>query len=143
MPASINIVAASLEFNRLSATDGYDAFDADEDGLVSLSDLQTAVETLELNLKQSEVETLFKHLEAAEGGHVSKDKWQEAMGSAKTTEILQSRGVAAGDGVESAPATEDTASESRGSMPTAAGFQGVRTPEHSATQLDLEPNRPP
>eukprot|EP00961_Rhodomonas_salina_P265983 3595250-Rhodomonas_salina.4 len=50
----VDIVAASLAYNNLSAADGYDAFDDDMDGVVSLTDLRTAVELLQLNLEEAE-----------------------------------------------------------------------------------------
>jgi Ca2+-binding EF-hand superfamily protein/chromosome segregation ATPase len=91
---SIDIVAASLQFNELSPEDGYDAVDADEDGYVSLPDLKKAAEQLALNLDIIQIEALHRFLDVNQVGIADKDRWVEVMASANTEDVLRSRGVA-------------------------------------------------
>ena len=93
---AINTIAAALIFNELSPEDGYDAFDADEDGQVSLSDLQSAVTQLQLEISEQNSASLFESLDADKTGFIPKAAWLEAIAGAKTEDILKSKGVVLG-----------------------------------------------
>jgi Ca2+-binding EF-hand superfamily protein len=73
---SIDVVAAALNYNSLSVKDGYDAFDIDEDGQVSLEDLENVVSHLKLNLSVEAINELYEHLGGQKDGSVSRDEWQ-------------------------------------------------------------------
>eukprot|EP00961_Rhodomonas_salina_P150066 2020730-Rhodomonas_salina.1 len=90
-------IAAALEYNKLSPSEGYDAFDVDEDGKVSWEDLKQAVETLRLELAEADVQAFFEQLDESKSGHISKDAWQRTMRDAHADTVLKSRGVAAGE----------------------------------------------
>jgi len=90
---AINTVAASLIFNELSPEDGYDAFDADEDGQVSLSDLQSAVESLSLDISEQDVKGLFVNLDAGTTGFIPKAAWVQAIAGADADAVLRARGL--------------------------------------------------
>jgi Ca2+-binding EF-hand superfamily protein len=91
---AINTIAAALVFNQLNPEDGYDAFDADEDGQVSLSDLQSAVTQLQLEISEQDSASLFESLDADKTGFIPKAAWLEAIAGANTEDILKSRGIA-------------------------------------------------
>jgi chromosome segregation ATPase len=93
MQTAINTIAAALVYNQLSPEDGYDAFDADEDGQVSLSDLVSAVTQLQLEISEGDCRSVFESLDAGKTGFIPKAAWLEAIAGANTQDILRSRGV--------------------------------------------------
>ena len=94
---SIDIVAAALVFNGLDLDKGYDAFDDDEDGVLSLADLQAAVQALQLNLSDRDTRALYAHMDPAGAGHIAREAWTSALSGAQTEEVLKSRGIMLGD----------------------------------------------
>jgi Ca2+-binding EF-hand superfamily protein len=91
---AINTIAAVVGYNQLSASDGYNAFDADEDGQVSLSDLiQTAATKFRLDISEEDIRSLFESLDSGRKGYIPPEAWEQAMSSADTEDTLKSRGV--------------------------------------------------
>jgi Ca2+-binding EF-hand superfamily protein len=80
---SIDVVAAALNYNSLSVKDGYDAFDIDEDGQVSLEDLENVVSHLKLNLSVEAINELYEHLGGQKDGSVSRDEWQRVIATGR------------------------------------------------------------
>ena len=66
-------------FNNLNPEEGYDSFDADEDTRVSLSDLQSAVIQLQLDISEQDSKSLFESLDAGKTGFIPKEVWIEVM----------------------------------------------------------------
>jgi hypothetical protein len=50
-----NTIAALLDFNHLEMLDGFEAFDVDLDDKISMDDLKTAAQTLELQVAEHEL----------------------------------------------------------------------------------------
>ena len=50
MKASLNVIAAVLKYNNMTYEEGFDAFDVDGDNKLSIKDLQTSAEILQLDL---------------------------------------------------------------------------------------------
>jgi hypothetical protein len=86
-------IAAALIYNELTPEQGYDAFDEDEDGKVSLKDLHAAVNKLKLGLEPSLVTQLFYHLDPEKLGYISFDSWKDTLAYAEVDGILHSRGI--------------------------------------------------
>ena len=89
---AINTIAAALIFNKVSPKDSYDVFDVDDNGQVSLSDLQSAVTHLQLDISEQNSKDLFESLDADKTGFIPKAAWLEAIAEANTKDILKSRG---------------------------------------------------
>ena len=81
---TMNSIRAALAVNQMSPGDGYDAFDEDKDGKVSLADLQAASKQFNLNLDPSAVAELYKFLDPREEGAADKEVWRKAMSGAST-----------------------------------------------------------
>jgi hypothetical protein len=92
---SLDAIAAALAFNKLTIDQGYDAFDADEDGKVSLKDLLAAENILRLGISESSVQALFDHLDPDKLGYISRDHWKDALASAKADHVLRECGLTA------------------------------------------------
>ena len=73
--AAIDAIAAVVEFNRISLQESYEAFDTDEDDKLSFSDLQTAVQTLGLEISSDAVYDLYTALDPAGLGYIRSDLW--------------------------------------------------------------------
>jgi hypothetical protein len=82
----INLIAAALRFNDLSLQDGYDAFDVDDDGKVSLSDLQAAVSTLSLGISEDDCKSLFEGMSGGKG-HIERSSWVRTVGDADQEKV--------------------------------------------------------
>ena len=109
--AAVNTIAAALIFNGLNPEDGYDAFDADEDGQVSLKDLQNAVKTLSLEIAEEDSKRLFETLDTGKNGFIAREAWVEAMSDANTEDVLKSRKAILSD---AAPETSQPAASQPG-----------------------------
>jgi Ca2+-binding EF-hand superfamily protein len=94
--AVADIIAAALAYNHLSPDDGYDHFDVDEDGEISLTDLEKAAQTLELDISHDSLAAFHRDLDSQRTGFISRDAWKHAIASADHKEVLQSRGVFSG-----------------------------------------------
>ncbi len=72
--------------NILTLEQGYEAFDVDKDGKVSLQDLQAAVTNMEMSIDASSVEELFEHLDPDKLGYISQDNWKDKLAAAYAEE---------------------------------------------------------
>jgi hypothetical protein len=94
---SVDVVAAALSYNELSVSEGYDAFDADEDGQISLEALKSAVKQLSLNLTPEATFELFQYMQGGVTGSVTREEWLRVISIGRGEAVLQSLGVTAGD----------------------------------------------
>ena len=94
--SALGDIVASLAYNNIAADsdEGYAAFDADEDGHVSLSDLEVAC--AELRLTTIDCPWLFAQLGGEEGGHITMNAWAEALSAIDPADVLEVRGVEEG-----------------------------------------------
>ena len=67
---------------------------------VSLPDLRSAVQTLQMDLSEPSVLALFAYLDEGRSGAVSRAAWTRALATANADAVLESRGVSAGGGGE-------------------------------------------
>ena len=65
---------------NLTLQQGYEAFDADKDGKVSLQDLQTSVANMNLNIDEFMVQALYSLLDPDKLGYILKERWSECLG---------------------------------------------------------------
>ena len=63
----------ALEYNKLTAEEGFEVFDSDGDGKVSLSDLSINVEQFQLELEPEKILAFFL-LAASGASHMSTSK---------------------------------------------------------------------
>jgi hypothetical protein len=94
--AAIDAIAAVVEFNRISLQESYEAFDTDEDDKLSFSDLQTAVQTLGLEISSDAVYDLYNALDPAGLGYIRSDVWCDTIrASGHAEDVLRARGIEA------------------------------------------------
>jgi len=91
---SLNTILAVLKFNDLGISIGYDAFDFDGDGRISLRDLRKKCLELALEMSAEDVVELFQTLADGRTGHITREVWEESLASGDADSILMKRGVA-------------------------------------------------
>ena len=94
VPQSLSTILAVLKFNDLDIATGYDVFDYDQDGRISLRDLRRKCQELSLEMSAEAVVALFQALVDARTGHVSRDVWAESLANGDADSVLAKRGVA-------------------------------------------------
>ena len=62
---------------------------------MSLPDLRSAVQTLQMDLSEASVLALFAYLDEGRTGAVSRLSWNRALATANADAVLESRGVGA------------------------------------------------
>lgn len=90
---AINVLAAALRYNEMDPLVGYEAFDMDKDGAVSLDDLVKSADQLNLRLDPAQLEALVAFLDVHRVGSADPDKWVDVMSSADHEAVLRSRGL--------------------------------------------------
>jgi Ca2+-binding EF-hand superfamily protein/predicted nucleic acid-binding Zn-ribbon protein len=88
---ALGVVAASLLLNHLSIPRGFEAFDRDKDGHLSVEDLRRTAEILQLGFEPQEIRTLHASMTGGHGGDVSKEQWAHALSHADINSVLRSR----------------------------------------------------
>lgn len=135
LSAVLGEVAASLAYNNIAADsdDGYEAFDMDADGQVSLGDLvQTCAE---LRLTGVDCEWLFEQLGGTPGGSISRRAWAEALSMVDPSEVLKARGGEEGG----APvAAQDAEQDALDLIAAALSFNGVNAEAEGYDCFDLD-----
>ncbi|KAJ1490576.1 hypothetical protein T484DRAFT_1777010, partial [Baffinella frigidus] len=87
-------IAATLYYNSVEVKDGFDVFDVDCDGRLSMDDFRTddfrtAIAQLELtSIRDEEIEALFASLDMNEDGFISMAEWDLGMKSADRGKVL-------------------------------------------------------
>ena len=82
-------IAATLYYNSVEVKDGFDVFDVDGDGRLSIDDFRTAIAQLDLTMiRDEEVEALFASLDMNEDGFISMAEWDLGMKSADRGKVL-------------------------------------------------------
>ena len=94
VPRSLNTILAVLKFNNLGISIGYDVFDFDGDGRISLRDLRKKCQELALEMSAEDVVELFQTLADGRTGHITREVWEESLASGDADSILMKRGVA-------------------------------------------------
>ena len=75
----LDLLAAALSYNELTAISGFRAFDQDHDGRVSIEDLRRSMCDLEITMQSGELEMLFNHIDADHDGFNSETEWSRVM----------------------------------------------------------------
>eukprot|EP00802_Teleaulax_amphioxeia_P000169 Tamp_00169.p1 GENE.Tamp_00169~~Tamp_00169.p1 ORF type:complete len:3645 (+),score=1200.53 Tamp_00169:164-10936(+) len=88
-----DLIAALLDYNNLSNREGFEAFDVDEDDLVSMSDLMTAAGSMNVDASEADLTAWFHFFNRSGSGKLSEEEWNAAMDAANSTDVLASRGV--------------------------------------------------
>ena len=90
---AMNAIAATLRVNSLSPVDGYDEFDDDQDGRLSMSDLKAANSILHMDLSEENLRALFLLLDPLKEGYIRQEQWTKSFALATGVEdLLRSRG---------------------------------------------------
>jgi Ca2+-binding EF-hand superfamily protein len=87
------MIAASLRFNDLNADEGYEAFDVDLDGKLSISDMRFAADTLQLEISHNDMQKLFARIDVNHCGYIDREGWSNMIANANHQEALKVRGV--------------------------------------------------
>ena len=86
-------IAALLDYNQLDPRGGFEAFDVDEDDLVSMQDLHTAAESLALLVEPQHLESWFQRFNTSGSGRMTEEEWAIAIQTSDPAAVLASRGV--------------------------------------------------
>lgn len=70
---ALRLIAATLQYNNLSSEEGFEAFDSDGDGSISIDDLCGIAMNLNLELSEKELTDLHKALDDDSDGFVSSE----------------------------------------------------------------------
>ena len=90
---AITVIAAALRYNEMSPAQGYEAFDVDQDGTVSLDDLSVAADKLDLRLEPAQLAALLAFLDVRGVGFADTEAWCAVMADADYDDMLRDRGV--------------------------------------------------
>ena len=94
LPRTLSIIMAVLKLNSIDVESGYDIFDFDQDGWISLRDLRKKSEELCLELMGQDIVELFQVLVDPRTGFVSREAWAENLTRGDSDTVLRNRGVA-------------------------------------------------
>ncbi len=78
----------ALVDKMLTLEQGYEAFDADKDGKVSLQDLQTSVANMKLKINEFLVQALYSQLDPDKLGYILKEHWNDCLGIQYSLSLL-------------------------------------------------------
>ncbi len=87
---SLKLLIDALSFNHLTIKDGFNAFDVDEDGLISLRDLQSSVDDLQLELDVETIQLMHRFLDVDADGFISKKEWIAGLDSVQSGKAASS-----------------------------------------------------
>ena len=88
-----DLIAALLDYNNLSKREGFEAFDVDEDSVVSMSDLEEAAKRLQLEADIDSLSRWFRMYNKAANGSMSEQEWNTALDASNPSKVLASRGI--------------------------------------------------
>eukprot|EP00960_Hanusia_phi_P000971 26880-Hanusia_phi.AAC.1 len=80
-------------FNQLGTEDGFEAFDLDKDGVISLQDFKAGSQQLQLGLADSDLESWFNFASRNHQGGILIEAWNLLLDDANAEDILRSHGV--------------------------------------------------
>ena len=110
---AMNAIAATLRVNSLSPVDGYDEFDDDQDGRLSMSDLKAANSILHMDLSEENLRALFLLLDPLKEGYIRQEQWTKSFALATGVEdLLRSRGCDH-RGISIGPQADDMVAEAK------------------------------
>ncbi len=78
-------IASYLSFFGISPEEGYNAFDSDGDGAISLGDLRDSTLIAGLELAEGELQAAFLVLDPDNTGHAIRTAWSAAVGAADSS----------------------------------------------------------
>ena len=90
---ALDLMQASLAFNKLSIDDGFQAFDHDGDGLIGLDDFKASLAELAVPLSPADVTALHAQLDMDKDGFLSLREFTTAMSAADASNVLRSLGI--------------------------------------------------
>ena len=106
VPHSLSTILAVLKFNDLDIATGYDVFDCDQDGRISLRDLKIKCKEFALEMSAEAIVQLFQALVDTRTGHINRDAWAESLATGDADVVLARRGVLPDD-IQLAHAVQD------------------------------------
>ena len=89
----ISMIAAVLRSYNVSHEQGFQYFDVDHDGKVSLDDLQRAVTRMQLLDSGQDVKRLFESLDTGGTGYILPEAWMHSIGLSDIGDIWESSGI--------------------------------------------------
>ena len=103
LQGAVNVIAASVFFNKITAEDSYDAFDTDGDDKISRSDLRKAVKILSLGIPEDTIHALYDVLDPLRQGFISLNVWVVVISSGDVKSALVARGITLATETDDAP----------------------------------------
>ena len=89
---TLDMISATLVYNKLTAERGYKAFDLDRDGVVGRADLFGVARRLDLDVQERDLTDAFNYLATVDvtGRQViTKEAWLWALNGARASSVLQ------------------------------------------------------
>ncbi len=93
-----SIISVALLFNKLSADDGFDAFDQDHDGEISRDDMSKSIEALHLVDFKKHITEFHRLADTRNTGKLSRGDWAKAIATADVQSLLLSNRGSSPDG---------------------------------------------
>jgi hypothetical protein len=99
----INAIAGVLIFNKQTVEEGFDAFDADDDGVISVGDVVSTASALEIDTSNGRLaQELVAAFDADGDGALSRTEWGRALDGADGQKFLDESGGGSAEGAEGA-----------------------------------------
>jgi len=129
-------MAALLQYSGLSVEDGFGEFDVDQDGRISLADLTTSAEALDLDLSAADLQRWYEAMDPAQPPvGIAQGVWIKELGSADADKVLRSRGVDLSELPAGASAADAPAASADAAGATPQGTAGGMSPQDVSDHL--------
>ncbi|EKX43385.1 hypothetical protein GUITHDRAFT_48748, partial [Guillardia theta CCMP2712] len=77
--ANAEEINIALDYNHLNLNSGFLAFDKDSDSRISLKDLTTSMNELQIHCLDSDISILMTFMDKDKDGYISFDEWRSAL----------------------------------------------------------------
>lgn len=85
----LDMIGATIEYNALSAKEGFDAFDMDADGLISPADFAASAARFDLRASAAAIRQLHSALDVDRDGVLSRAEWEQGLRLSKPAAVLK------------------------------------------------------
>jgi len=119
-------IAALLDYNNLDNRQGFEAFDIDEDDVISMQDLKGAASSLALDVDEQNLHKWLQQYNKTGNGLMSEEEWNVAIDASNPSDILASRGIML-VAQDSVPATAMDVDDAADQLAAALRFNDLST----------------